>query len=137
MVIYRGQQSLGAWAVPSLLSTLALISVCSGALRPMRSCRGPEVAQGKAIRNLRAPGVPGNVQGLRCLQAGEEIRFSFSRGGGKSKGCGKDKRVFSLFSGCRRLVGCPGAKAQEAEGPAVSRRKGNPTLINLLANEAY
>lgn len=92
------------------------------------------MATGKATGNLGVHVVPGKVQGLRFLQAGGDL---VPLQPGRIQGCWDDKNVqpFLWLSEARQV---PGRENPEPEGPAVSRRReGNPTLVNLLANEAH
>lgn len=77
---------------------------------------------------------PGKLQGLGLLQAGGDLvqpgRIQGLLGGGT-------KECPSVSGAARGQAGAQ-SESTEPEGPAVSRRReGNPTLVNLLANEAH
>lgn len=109
---------------------------CSPALRTTRSCRSPGMAGVKATRNLRTPGVPGKVQGLRFLPAGgKRLGSPSARENQRLPGGQKSVQPFFGLPEASQVLRSESTEFQE---PAVSgRREGNPTLINLLANEAH
>lgn len=93
------------------------------------------MVQVKSTRNLRVPGIPGKVQGLRFLQAGEKRLGSPSTR--EKQGLWKGQKSVQPFLRLPEASQVPRSESAEPEEAAVSRRKGNPTLINLLANEAH